>query len=167
MEVKTNREYQAMQKEIEVAQQEVRRLEDRILERMIEADDLTAGVKLAESALAADQAAIAAERAALEAEARKLETELERVHGEREGLLREVPPPLLETYALLIQRRGSAVAEARGGLCSACHVRLRIQVYNDLRRNDAIIQCESCQRVLFFIVEPAAPTAAPAASLLT
>ena len=115
MEVKTNREYQAMQKEIEVAQQEVRRLEDRILERMIEADDLTAGVKLAEAALAADQAAIAAERQALEAEARKLETELERVHGEREGLLREVPPPLLETYALLIQRRGSAVGRSPRG----------------------------------------------------
>ena len=48
MEVKTNKEYQAIQKEIEVAQHDVRRLEDRILEQMLEADDLAADVKKAE-----------------------------------------------------------------------------------------------------------------------
>ena len=42
MAVKTNVEYQAMQKEIEFAQTEVKTLEDRILERMLEADELTA-----------------------------------------------------------------------------------------------------------------------------
>jgi len=56
MQVKTNKEYQAIQKEIEVAQHDVRRLEDRILEHMLEADDLAAAVKKAEGGLAQDQA---------------------------------------------------------------------------------------------------------------
>src|SRR5580765_1162275 len=42
MEVKTNKEYQAMQKEIGVAEQEVRSHEDRVLERMEEAESLAA-----------------------------------------------------------------------------------------------------------------------------
>ena len=42
MAVKTNVEYQAMQKEIEFAQTEVKKLEDQMLERMVEADELTA-----------------------------------------------------------------------------------------------------------------------------
>jgi predicted nucleic acid-binding Zn-ribbon protein len=50
------------------------------------------------------------------------------------------------------------VAEARDGLCTICHVRLRPQVFNELRRNDAIIQCSSCQRILYFAQEGAAAT---------
>ena len=52
MGVKTNVEYQAMQKEIEFAQAGVKTLEDRVLELMLDADDLTAAIKSAESKLA-------------------------------------------------------------------------------------------------------------------
>ena len=45
MEVKTNREYTAMQHEIETAQGEVKRLEDQMLEKMLEADELAGGLK--------------------------------------------------------------------------------------------------------------------------
>ena len=55
MEVKTNKEYTAMLKEIEAAQTELRRLEDRLLERMLEADDLAARQKDAEAGLADDK----------------------------------------------------------------------------------------------------------------
>ena len=54
-------------------------------------------------------------------------------------------------------RKGLAMSEARDGHCMQCHVRLRPQVYNDLRRNEQLIQCESCSRILYFI--PAAPNA--------
>jgi len=157
MEVKTNKEYQAMQKEIEVAQHEVRRLEDKILERMLEADDLTAAVKKAEAGLAQDQGAIAAERAALAQETERLRGELERVTRERAEVVAHVTPAVLGTYDTLIKgRRGLAVVEARDNLCSACHVRIRPQVYNEIRRGDTIHQCGSCQRILYM-----APASAP------
>ena len=54
------------------------------------------------------------------------------------------------------------MAEARDGLCTVCHVRLRPQVFNEVRRNDGIIQCDSCTRILYFV--PAAPPAASADS---
>ena len=59
------------------------------------------------------------------------------------------------------RRNGIAVAEARDGICTICHVRLRPQVFNTVLRNDQIIQCDSCQRILYF-VPPAAPAAADA-----
>lgn len=151
MEVKTNREYQAMQKEIEVAQREVRDFEDRVLERMLEADDLTAAVKKAEAALAAEERAAQAERAACEQERVDLERELERSIGARRDLAAHVDPPALAVFEQVARaRKGVAVAEARDGLCTICHVRLRPQVFNEIRRNDAIIQCDSCHRVLYF-----------------
>src|ERR671937_2950078 len=62
MEVKTNVEYQAMQKEIGFAQAEVKTIEDRILERMLEGDELAAAVKRADTDLAAQQKAVEADR---------------------------------------------------------------------------------------------------------
>ena len=58
-------------------------------------------------------------------------------------------------------RKGIALAEAKAGLCSVCHVRLRPQVFNEVRRNAAIIQCDSCTRILFYV--PPAPAPAPTA----
>jgi predicted nucleic acid-binding Zn-ribbon protein len=65
MEVKTNREYQAVQKEIEVALHEIQVLEDALLERMIEFDEVTRQVKAAEKSFAAEKASIEADRAGL------------------------------------------------------------------------------------------------------
>jgi predicted nucleic acid-binding Zn-ribbon protein len=160
MEVKTNKEYQAMQKEIEVAQKQVRQLEDRILEKMIEADEIAAAVAGAEQGLVVEQGEIDAERRRLEDEARTLQAELERVAVRRQALVSEISAPVMATFELLMGRRGTAVVEARDGHCTACHVRLRPQAYNDLRRNDSLMQCDSCQRILYFDQDSSTPAPA-------
>ena len=89
---------------------------------------------------------------------------LERIGGERATVIRSLSPQVLDTFERVAQRRnGIAVAEARGGICTICHVRLRPQVFNTVRRNEQIIQCDSCNRILYFV--PAAE--APAADSLT
>ena len=156
MEVKTNREYQALQKEIEVAQSEVRRIEDLILERMIDAEDLGQELTRAELGIAAEQAAVSDERRALEDEAAGLETELERMAAARQALIAEMPSHLLAMFEHVARgRRGIAVAEARDGHCMLCNVRLRPQVFNELLKNNTVIQCDSCQRILYFVRPPA------------
>ena len=160
MSVKTNVEYQAMQKEIEFAQHEVKAYEDKILEGMLEADDLTAAVKRAEAESAAEQKAVEADRKTFGAELTGVRESLERLTGERAELVRALSPPVLAMFELVARRRnGIAVAEAREGICTICHVRLRPQVFNNVRRNQDIVQCDSCQRILFFV--PVAATAAP------
>lgn len=151
LEVKTNREYQAMQHEIATAQSEVSRHEDRILEKMLEADELNRAVKRAESELAKVEADVTAERSALEQEVRQLKVELERSGGARAVLVAEISAPVLAIFESVARgRKGVAVAEARQGHCTLCHVRLRPQVFNEVRRNETIIQCDSCQRILYF-----------------
>jgi uncharacterized protein len=160
MAVKTNIEYQAMQKEIEFAQSEVKTIEDKVLERMLEADDLAAAVKRAEGELAAEQKAVDAEKRAVAAEVAELGKALESMRAERASVAAAVSPQVLATFELVSRRRhGIAVAEARDGICTICHVRLRPQVFNTVRRNEEIVQCDSCQRILYF--SPVAPTAAP------
>ena len=166
MDVKTNREYTAMQHEIETAQAEVKRLEDQMLERMLESDELAASLKAAETGLTEAERQIAQERAALDlqlaAEGRALDAAL----ADRAALVADLPAQVLSTYETLARgRKGIAVTPARDERCSQCQVRLRPQVFVQVRQNSGIVQCDSCQRILYYVppsapAEPAAPAPA-------
>ena len=154
MAVKTNREYRAMQSEIAGAEAEVLRLEDRILERMLEGDELTVEVAEARQALAAKETEVAEARRVLEAESDRLQAQVDRHAADRAALVGGVPPRVMAMFETVARgRKGIAVSEVRDGRCRACQVRLRPQLYNEIRLNDALIQCESCQRVLYFPIE--------------
>jgi uncharacterized protein len=157
--VKTNKEYQAMQHEIETAQKELGSVEEKVIERMVEADALTAEVKKAEQALAAQQKDVETEKKTLTEELATVEAALKAATDKRAGLVKSLPPQLLALFEQVARaRKGIAIALAtRDGLCSACHVRLRPQVFQEVRRNDQIIQCASCNRILYYVPPPAAP----------
>lgn len=160
MAVKTNVEYAAVQKEIAFAQGEVKTLEDKELELMLAADDLTAALKKAEAALAADVKAANGERQQIAAEGTELQAALERLRGERTHVVTGLSPQVLALFEQIARKRnGIAISEARDGVCTICHVRLRPQVFNTVRRNDAINQCDHCNRILFFVPVSTAPTA--------
>jgi predicted nucleic acid-binding Zn-ribbon protein len=162
MAVKTNQEYHAIQKEIEFAQTEMKAAEDKVLERMVEADDLAAAVKKSEADLASETKKVDADRKAMAAEFAELRSSLDRIRGERQVIVSALSPQVLSTFERVSQRRnGIAVAEARDGICTICHVRMRPQVFNTVRRNEEILQCDSCQRILFFVPPAAATPAAP------
>src|SRR5437660_4627945 len=88
MSVKTNVEYQAMQKEIGFAESEVKAIEDKVLERMLEGDELAAAAKRAEAELAAAQKACENDRRTLAGDAEALRTSLEKIRTERAELVR-------------------------------------------------------------------------------
>jgi len=151
-EVKTNREYQAMQKEMEVAQAELRAAEDKVLDRMVEADGLTAEVRQRETALASQQKAIEAEKNKLGVELTSTEQALSTATAARTELLAQTEPRLVARFEHVMRpRTGVAVCAAADGHCTICHVRLRPQVFQEIRRNDSIIQCDSCQRILYYV----------------
>jgi uncharacterized protein len=161
MAVKTNQEFHAVQHEIAFAESEIRGLEDTILENMLEVDELTSVVKGAETTLASEEKAIGAERGALAAEVAEFKASLERITKERAELTANMDPRVLAVFEMVARRRnGVAVAEAKDGICSICHVRLRPQVFNTVRRNEEIVQCDTCNRILYFV--PTGPTSAGA-----
>ena len=159
MEVKTNKEYTAMQHEIAAATADVRRFEDALLERMVEADELTSALKNEERELAVARTEVAGELAALDAEAAVVERSLDAAAGRRDALAREMSADVLALFEQVRIKRGTAVVEARDGHCTVCHVRLRPQVYNQIRLNTEVHKCDSCGRVLYYVPPPTPPAA--------
>ena len=160
--VKTNKEYQALGHEMETAARDLLAVEEKVLEQMMDADAIGADINQAEAALAKDQKEIEAEKAAMTKELTAVEAALASASQARATLVAQTEPKLLAMFEQVAKaRKGIAICAAtRDGLCSACHVRLRPQVFQEVRRNDAIIQCFSCNRILYYVPPP--PQAEPA-----
>jgi uncharacterized protein len=149
--VKTNQEYHALLHEIATAKIEKDAEEEKILILMEAADGLTAELAAASKAFIAARQEGEKTRAELAREQATLTVELDRLARERADATRGADAGGLARYDQLIrQRRGLAVVAMKGEICSACHVRLRPHITQMIRRNDGIVQCESCQRILYF-----------------
>lgn len=161
--VKTNKEYTAMIHEIDMAKADVDKWQEQVILRMDDVDAAAAALKTAEAALKGVETEIAAARAALDRERAEAEARLAALDAERASIAGQVQEPraLVIFDGLVKSRKTAALSQAVDGLCTECRVRLRPQVFAEVRRNDAIRQCDNCQRILFYLPPPAAP--APAA----
>jgi predicted nucleic acid-binding Zn-ribbon protein len=157
MEVKTNKEYQAMLHEIEGVEREIRGVEDRILESMEAAETLTAEIAGEEKVFAEAEARHKEAVRDLDQQTRRLDQERTRLVGERDGVAAGLPEELLARFQRVARLRGVAVAEARDEMCLQCRVVLRPQMFVDLKRNDQIMECPSCSRILHFVPQTPAP----------
>ncbi len=148
--VKTNVEYKALQHEIEHTQAGIRKVEDEILNLMMHAESLQAEIKTAESRLKEDQQLVHAERRQLEEVNKNDLSALESYLMERKEIEAGVSGDLIARYDRVRKFRGGAgVAPARNYVCELCQVRIRPQVFQEISKNDQIIACDACQRILY------------------
>lgn len=153
--VKTNQEFHALNHEIEVAQASKGTLDDQVLELMSGAEELMTQRKTAEAALATLTADVEKQRAALRAERAALDAELARLTGERKAAIPSIPAPALAKYEQILKnRKGVAVSAMVNGICTGCHVRLRPNIEQQVRKGDAFTQCDNCQRLLHYVAPP-------------
>lgn len=164
MAVKTNDEYRAMQHQIEAVGVEVGQQEERVLVNMMEADEVNAAIKKAEAALKAAEVKVAAERTAIEDETKTHQATVAECTASRATIVASMENTgAIETFQRIAKVRGTAVARAEGERCTICQVRLRPAVFAEVRKNDHIVQCDSCQRILYFVA-PQAPKAPEASA---
>jgi uncharacterized protein len=149
MQAKTNDQYRAFQHEIDFCEKEIRQHEDRILDLMSEADPLEKAVKAAEEALKKEKAQVDAEKVETRARTDADKKQLEEINQTRAGLVASMSPEVHKLYEKARKARGIAVAEVVDGRCSVCHIAVRPQFLQELRREDKVMTCESCTRILY------------------
>jgi hypothetical protein len=161
--VKTNEQYQAFQHEIAYIEAEIRKSEDRILDFMEQSEPLEKNVKAAEVRLKAEQKEVEAEKTRARERTKVDEQELAQLSGERKTVAGEMEPKFYTEYERVRKKsKNTPIADATDGRCSACHIALRPQFFQDLRRQDQVMFCESCGRILTYnpIVDVASDVAA-------
>jgi predicted nucleic acid-binding Zn-ribbon protein len=148
--IKTNKEYTALLKEIETAEQEDKAIEDEILGLMEKIDAAGAEIASAEKHAAEEEVTIETDRKQHEAEFSKLEEELKALEQTRQNAASRLWPSALARYQKLVRAKSGAVVVAtRGESCSGCHMSIPPQVYVNVKKNDSIIGCPHCGRILY------------------
>ena len=163
-EVKTNEAYKALLHEIQNAEDEVAKAEDRLLERMVSGEEYDRQVKAAEAAVKEIEAAANKERHAIQAEYNATQKELTAAEAVRAAAVAAVPEDLVDHYERIAKRHGGiALAEIRGEGCGQCGVHIRPHVIQQLQRdsNEGFFHCETCTRILYYADHSAPRTSTP------
>lgn len=162
---KTNVEYSGLQEQIQKTRERIGATEDRILELMESGEELTRQRGEARARFEEEASRLEEERSAIREEERMKRARLKVLWGRREGSAAQLSDEHLSLYERVRGARGglavSLIEEAR---CDACHVRLRPQLFEEARRRDRILTCESCSRILIYRPEPEAEPAAASES---
>ncbi|MFB3819385.1 MAG: zinc ribbon domain-containing protein [Candidatus Methylomirabilales bacterium] len=151
-EIKTNEEYSAVLKEIEALKAASSRLETEVIELLEAADGAAKTVAQAEQRLQAATAVRDKERAVREARLAAVQRELSGLLESRKAQSSRVPADLLQQYTRLLKSRGVALVAVSDGSCGGCGMALPPQTAVEVRRNDRMYTCPSCNRILYFPV---------------
>jgi uncharacterized protein len=155
LKVKTNQEYKALMSEIEHAEAEIQKSEDKILEIMVTADARKETLKQAEAALKADTAENEKEKEHARRQTAEDEKQLAELDAQRKKLRSGVSEEPLTHYDRVLKLRGSSLSPVyEDESCSVCHVRLRPQVFQDVMNSEQFVTCFYCNRILYFVPPP-------------
>jgi len=118
---------------------------------MEESEPLDQNVKAAEISLAEEKRRVEEEKAQVRARTAEDERALQDLHAERQTMVAGISRAICAAYERIRAKRGGlAVAEAVDGRCSACHLAMRPQFFQDLRSGREVMFCESCGRILYY-----------------
>lgn len=148
---KNNEQYRAFQNEITYAEGEIRKAEDHILELMEASEPLDKAVAASEIDLKKQRQHVDNEKKVAVERTTVDKQELARQAEERKSIVAQMSPQFYANYERIRKKtKNTPIADATDGRCDACRISLRPQLFQDLRRGDTIMTCESCGRLLTY-----------------
>ena len=148
--LKTNKEYQTMQHEIEGQKADNSRIEDEILVLMEEAENLNKEMAKEKELFADAEKHLNEDKKKIEAEITSLDSEISSLEAQRKEITALVDKKVLVHYEkVLAGRDGVALSAVKGKSCQGCFMNLPPQVINEIKMKDKIVTCESCARILY------------------
>jgi predicted nucleic acid-binding Zn-ribbon protein len=159
--VRNQREYGALLAEIDAVKGQARSLEEQALEAMERVETAQKELEGERSAFTEVEQRYAVELAQWEAEKPTHVAQVAVMRGKVDELATQLPKPVLARVQRLLERyRGEALAPIRlldrmtkgpqVWICGVCNYRVRPAVVVEIRNDGALLECDSCKRLLFF-----------------
>lgn len=150
-EVKNNKEYQAILKEIEDQQKEIGEKEDAALALMETIEVLGRELKALAKEVEQRRQKMEADKRELQNEADRLRERLDRLESLQDRVRANLEPDIWKRSELLLEKQGGiAVAPVEGGVCQVCQLNIPPQKFIELQRDESIMQCPHCHRFIYW-----------------
>ena len=149
-EVKTNKEYQALLNEIDAIKETNSRQEEEILRLMEEIDEVKRNLGKREKEVTAILEKIEGEKKRIQEKMAQDDVGWKKQMERREMLTRQMEKNLFRLYNTLKEKRQVGVVRVKNETCQGCFLNIPPQTYIEVQKNNALIQCPHCNRILFF-----------------
>ncbi|HAR94630.1 MAG TPA: hypothetical protein DCR97_01495 [Deltaproteobacteria bacterium] len=150
--VKTNKEYQALLKEIEAAQAANDKTEEEILLLFERIEELKREHQDLSSRIADRRKEIGVETTRIEEEMKSVDNVISTLTADKKKHLEHLDREVLQRYEVLIERRGGvAVVSAKNGVCLGCYMNIPPQLFIEVTKNNQFITCPSCNRIFYYV----------------
>lgn len=151
LEVKNNKEYQAMLKEIEIAEASRGDIETEIISILEELDKLSILVKKDEDVLNQRKKEYEAEVKIIENDLNTIDADAVSWEKKRAHLRKDVSAEILARYEKVKNRNnGVGVISVWKQVCNGCHMNIPPQLYNELQKTTELLSCPNCNRIMYF-----------------
>jgi predicted nucleic acid-binding Zn-ribbon protein len=149
-EITNPKELTGIEQELEYLSRRQSVLEEDALAVMAEVEEREDRQQAAEELLVRAQETHDASQLELRQKAEELRDRLSSLSVERDEIRKVISSKNLAVYdALRVQKRGQAVALLENGICQGCRVALPTSLVQRVRRGTELVQCGSCQRILY------------------
>jgi len=149
--IRNDKELGLAKREVELLKEEAGVLETELMTVLESVDTATKRLEAAQTELATLTTARDIEAGQLRDTIGELGAAIERDRGRRDELVGAVDGDLRRRYEMIFSRRGGvAVVAVRGGTCQGCHMHVPPQLFNQIQRNEQLILCPNCQRMLYW-----------------
>lgn len=150
--VKKNEEYNALGKEIADKDHQKDLIEERVLAQIEEIEAIEADQRTLAEEAKAKRKELDEHRERAAREAADVDARLRDTHARRDEIAKAAPPGLVGLYDRIRTGKpdGVAVVLVERDSCSGCQARVPPQKKNELMRNEKIVLCEACGRILVF-----------------
>jgi predicted nucleic acid-binding Zn-ribbon protein len=148
LQVKTNREYDALTKEIDYTEELIQKLEQENNSLADLSKKLTQEIEELEPELGEIEKELKDKKKDLAEIDRVTEKERNELEHKRENLVAKITRGDLVLYTRIREAKGKAVVPIKRNACEGCYAVISSQKQLEIRRNDKIYTCESCGRIL-------------------
>jgi predicted nucleic acid-binding Zn-ribbon protein len=149
-EITNPKELAGIEQELEYLSRRQSVIEEDALAIMAEVEEREDRQQDAEEVLARAQETHDVSQLELRQKAEELRDRLSSLSVERDEIRKVISSKNLAVYdGLRIQKRGQAVALLENGICQGCRVALPTSLVQRVRRGTELVQCGSCQRILY------------------
>ncbi len=154
MNVQTNREYQSLLKETEEAKKANKRREEEIVLLMGQHETYKNSIEEQTNLCKGEEKLLAEDEKKVAKHAADLSKQKDSIAKERAAKVKEVPESLLKKYDMLREKRnGIAVVGVNNGVCHGCYMNIPPQLYNELLKDDKLLSCPTCHRIMYIQLE--------------
>jgi predicted nucleic acid-binding Zn-ribbon protein len=148
-EASSKKEYDALKVEIATGRNDVRRLEDEILELMAQTEERAAQLPQFTKAVQDAKAELAQFERDSQVRLAELSAQRDRTQQQLAEIEAGLPADMLPSYERLVKARGEdSLAAVEGRICTACYTEITAQQHNELLQ-ERLVYCKSCGRVLY------------------